>query len=267
MPEVELPLEQIKEILSSGDLVVLPTETVYGLAGNALDEKALSKIFRVKGRPLIDPLIVHVYDIEDVKQIAKPNDTVLKLTKHFWPGALTMIMEKQDCVPDLATAGLKTVGVRMPGHPVMRKVLKHCGCPLAAPSANPFGYVSPTESQHVQKTLGDQLKLVIDGGACSIGIESTILDVTNEEVPKILRPGPISRKSIETELGIAVELVDSKNNTDKAHAAPGLMKHHYSPRTPLYFLNDESSTEEIGVIYLKRPDKPEVNDFLAKREW
>ena len=266
MLQARLPLERIKEILKRGDLVALPTETVYGLAGDAFNSAALKKIFNVKSRPLIDPLIIHIHKTSQLYDLARTSLEALNLVNHFWPGALTIVLEKKTIVPDLATAGLPTVAIRMPSDLLMRQVLQYCNFPLAAPSANPFGYISPTEASHVKKTLGDKIPMIIDGGPCSIGIESTILDITNSKEPTILRLGPINKEAIEEVLGIPVNFVESSSNLDMAQSSPGLLKHHYSPKTPLFFLKGEESNKELAVIYMKRPKKVGLSDFWLSED-
>lgn len=262
---------QTKEIvnaLKAGKLVALPSETVYGLAAHALNEDAVLKIFKVKGRPFIDPLIVHVYSLEQVEQLAFVPKILEKLAERFWPGPLTVILHKKPIVPDVVTAGLNTVAIRMPKHPIFREILKESQLPLAAPSANPFGYLSPTEAKHVEKTLGDKVKYIIDGGPCPIGIESTILNLSNPEQPEILRPGPITDRDIEDALGIRPVAISKPKSTHKeGQVAPGLLDSHYSPKTPLsLFQKDPPNKERCAVIYLKRPQNEE-KEKEVQRFW
>jgi L-threonylcarbamoyladenylate synthase len=172
--------------LQAGELVAVPTETVYGLAANALDARACAKIFKAKGRPTADPLIVHVYALSQLKDLCEVNDAALTLAKAFWPGPLTLVLPKKPVVPDIVTAGRDSVAVRMPRHPVFRRLLKAAGLPLAAPSANPFGYVSPTTAQHVLDGLGGKIRYILDAGPAALGLESTIVDLRG--CPTLLRP-------------------------------------------------------------------------------
>lgn len=249
--------EQAIESLIKGGIVAIPTETVYGLAGHALNKDAVQHIFTIKGRPLIDPLIIHVSDWEIVNNLANPSDLAKKIADTFWPGPLTLILPKKPHVLDLTTAGLPTVAIRCPKHPVIRRILKGSGLPLAAPSANPFGYISPTRAEHVLESFKDSLS-VVDAGPCEHGLESTILDLSHPTTPRILRPGPISAEAISQTIGITVEETSIVHyNTTEAASAPGLLAKHYSPSTQLTLLNPEEPTPHIpgniARIHLKRP--------------
>jgi L-threonylcarbamoyladenylate synthase len=180
-------------LLRRGGLVAVPTETVYGLAGDATSASACLRIFRAKGRPSSDPLIVHIAALRDLGRVAVPNPAALRLARRFWPGPLTIVLPKTPLVPDEATANLPSVAVRMPAHPLFRRLIRLSGVPLAAPSANAFGYVSPTTAAHVQKGLGRRVRHILDGGPSSIGLESTIVDLRDPGRPAILRPGAITR--------------------------------------------------------------------------
>lgn len=243
--------------LQNGELVGIPTETVYGLAANALNSNACANIFKVKGRPLIDPLIVHVRNSKHATELAVWNDAAEKITQAFWPGALTLVLPKQPNVPDIVTAGLQTVAIRCPNHPVTQSLLKECGLGLSAPSANPFGYVSPTRAEHVVESLGSRIPYVIDGGPCEIGIESTILDLTKPEEPKVLRPGAITPEMLSEVLGITVALKQQSmpEQSKKAAPAPGMLERHYSPKAKLHLLT--ASLPEVqkqeARIFLTRP--------------
>ncbi|MGE9294451.1 MAG: L-threonylcarbamoyladenylate synthase [Puniceicoccales bacterium] len=220
-------------LLREGQLVALPTETVYGLAGNALLEDTVRQIFTVKGRPLIDPLILHVHEWEQVEKIAaEVPPHARKLAEAFWPGPLTLILPKADCVSDLVTAGNPTVAVRMPAYPLAHRILQAADVPLAAPSANPFGYISPTCAAHVMDSLGERLSWIVDGGPCQAGIESTIVDVSRPDAVRLLRPGPLPPDALSAALdGLPIS---SHTQQDVAKpAAPGLLARHYSPNTPL----------------------------------
>ncbi|HYP17592.1 MAG TPA: L-threonylcarbamoyladenylate synthase, partial [Opitutus sp.] len=217
--------------LRAGELVAVPTETVYGLAGNALDPAACKNIFRAKGRPADDPLIVHLYAARQLATIAVPNEAAERLARAFWPGPLTLVLPKQPAIPDIVSAGLPTVAVRVPSHPLFRRLLRAAGLPLAAPSANPFGYVSPTTADHVSAGLGSKIRHILDGGPCRIGVESTIVDVRDPLKPRLLRPGAIPREALEHVLGRALG-TRRKSAAHGAQVAPGLLARHYSPRTP-----------------------------------
>ena len=218
-------------LLRQGECVALPTETVYGLAANALNPEAVRKIFTIKGRPLIDPLIVHVADFTLLQQVAE-YDSRLEKIKSFWPGPLTVVLRRKSNVPDLVTAGKSTVAVRIPAHPVFRQVIELSGCPLAAPSANPFGYVSPTRAQHVADSLGNRCPWIVDGGPCQYGLESTILDLSSPDKVRLLRFGPITVEQLEEKLG-KIEIVTRQENQAEAALAPGMLDRHYSPHTPI----------------------------------
>ncbi|MDE6576497.1 MAG: threonylcarbamoyl-AMP synthase, partial [Opitutales bacterium] len=237
MAEILSPSEtsfaKVSEALAFGDVVALPTETVYGLAAIVGDDAALKKIFGVKGRPLFDPLIVHVLGLSSLLELVEVSQDVFSklqvLTGAFCPGPLTFVLRKKKSVSDIITAGKKTVAVRIPAHPVFREVLRRAG-PLAAPSANPFGYVSPTRAEHVQQSLGDKIKYILDGGSCSVGVESTILDLSSQKLA-ILRPGAVTAEMITDVLGEPVTPYKTIATTDPS--APGMLTRHYSPRTRL----------------------------------
>jgi L-threonylcarbamoyladenylate synthase len=259
--------------LKEGHVIALPTETVYGLAGDASKPETCQQIFKIKGRPLIDPLIVHIADLSQIELLAEWNPLAQRLADHFWPGALTLILKKKPRVPDIVTAGLNTVAIRMPAHPLMQKVLRTSGLCLAAPSANPFGYVSPTSAQHVIDSLGDRIIGVLDGGECQIGIESTIIDVSDGQTLRLLRPGGITRERIEQATGVTVvqPLPSQCKAQNEPITAPGMLARHYSPHTPLSLFayrntptfNAEST--EQAVLWFQRPSNaqriPTVEHF------
>ncbi len=228
-------LALLARVLRSGGLVAAPTETVYGLAANALDAAACEKIFRAKARPQTDPLIVHIATLAALAKLAVVNSAALVLAKKFWPGPLTLVLPKTELVPAIVSAGLPSVAVRMPAHPLFRRLLRLAGVPLAAPSANPFGYVSPTTAQHVRDGLGDKIGHILDGGPCSVGLESTIVDLRQPARPRLLRPGAITRAQLEQALGVPVFAPPRRRAqaTAVAQIAPGLLTRHYSPRTPV----------------------------------
>jgi L-threonylcarbamoyladenylate synthase len=227
-------LARLARALRRGELVAVPTETVYGLAANALDARACRQIFQAKGRPASDPLIVHLLHPGDLTQVAVPNDAALRLARKFWPGPLTLVLPKRAIVPDVVSAGRPSVAVRVPSHPLFRLLLEASGLPLAAPSANAFGYVSPTTAAHVQAGLGHRIAHILDGGASAIGLESTIVDLRDPKKPRLLRPGAITRRELERALGRRVPLANAtRHPTRGAQLAPGLLQRHYSPRTPV----------------------------------
>lgn len=250
--------------LRAGKLVAVPTETVYGLAANALDAKACAKIFAAKGRPANDPLIVHVANPEDLARIAVPNAAALRLAKEFWPGPLTLVLPKTAAIPDIVSSGLPSVAVRVPAHPLFRRLLKLAGIPLAAPSANPFGYISPTTAAHVRDGLGGKISHILDGGASAIGLESTIVDVRDPRKPRLLRPGAITPQQLERALGMKVARPRASGKADKAKSAaqlaPGLLTRHYSPRTPLILHENlqlpSTENEKEAWIFLRKPTLP-----------
>lgn len=224
-------LARAAELLRAGEIVALPTETVYGLAADALNPEAARKVFVAKGRPFLDPLIVHVPDLDVLASVAVPDPRLAKLAA-FWPGPLTVVLPRRPCVPDIITAGKDTVAVRLPAHPVFREVLRLAGRPLAAPSANPFGYVSPTTAAHVRDSLGERCPWIVDGGPCAHGVESTIVDLTQLDRIRLLRPGPVSLEQLEAALG-PLEVVTRAAAPDAAQDAPGMLERHYSPNLPI----------------------------------
>lgn len=225
-------LRRLAAVLRRGGLVAVPTETVYGLAAHALDPRACRAIFRAKRRPAFDPLIVHVLDLAAAEALAVWNDEARALARAFWPGPLTLVLPRRDGVPDVVTSGGDSVALRCPAHPVMRRLLRLAGIPLAAPSANPFGYVSPTTAAHVAESLGTRIPYILDGGPCRVGVESTIADLRTPRRPVILRPGAVTAREIRAVLGRGS--IRTSRAAPSAHpVAPGLLARHYSPRTPL----------------------------------
>jgi len=241
-------LRRLASALRRGDLVAVPSETVYGLAGNALDAAACRKIFAAKGRPHNDPLIVHIHDLAQLNQIAVPNAAALALAQKFWPGPLTMILPKREHVPNIVTAGRPSVAVRMPALPLFRRLLKLCDLPLAAPSANPFGYVSPTTAAHVRDGLGRKIKHILDGGRATIGLESTIVDIRDPQHPRLLRPGAITRTQLQRSLGRPLAGPARKATPqNQAQLAPGMLLRHYSPKARVV-LHDKLPLADIARL-------------------
>lgn len=247
-------IQEAKKYLQKGQLVAIPTETVYGLAGNALDENSVLSIFEVKKRPSFDPLIVHTDSIQKLNQwVAQVPDQALKLGAAFWPGPLTLLLPKKPIVPDLVTSGLDTVAIRIPNHPLTLALLAELDFPLAAPSANPFGYISPTQAQHVEDQLGDKIPFILDGGECEVGVESTIIGFEGD-VPVIYRLGGLPIEAIREVIGEVKLMAHSSSNPQ----APGMLKSHYAPRKPfLIKTRDEmydGPEEGVGYLFFQAPD-------------
>ncbi len=240
-------------IIKSGGLVAFPTETVYGLGADALNPVAAAGIFEAKKRPFFDPLIVHISEISDVEKIAEnPDSKVLKLMERFWPGPLTIVLKKKDIVPDIVTSGIPTVAVRMPVHPAALALIRAAGTPIAAPSANRFGCLSPTTAEHVSTQLGDSIDMILDGGPCSIGIESTIIKIMNNRF-YLLRPGGIAPEEIQDFTG---ETLLTEIPGDKPEA-PGQLPYHYSPEKQVILTDKITSIEErSGYLFFRKPEIP-----------
>ena len=220
---------QACDLLNNSQIVAIPTETVYGLAANALDREALTRVFKAKNRPTFDPLILHVGSFERIESIAQEvPDKAEILAGALWPGPMTMVLKKKSIVPGLATAGMDTVGVRMPRHPLTSDLLQYLDFPLAAPSANPFGYISPTSAKHVYKQMKGRIPYILDGGPCTVGLESTIVDLSGD-VTRVLRKGGIPVEEIEKLIG-PVEVNEKSSSNPKA---PGMLESHYAPQIPL----------------------------------
>ncbi len=258
-------LEACAQLLRDDALVAVPTETVYGLAGNALSVAAVRKIFSVKGRPLIDPLITHFKHANAAFSQVYVPESARALAAAFWPGPLTLVLKKRPGIPDLVTAGLSSAAIRVPNQPVMLALLQKLDFPLAAPSANPFGYVSPTRPEHVARTLGHKIGAILDGGHCQHGIESTILDLRDSDSPRLLRPGPIPIDDLASWLDRPIHAAE-KTVPEAAQTSPGQLTKHYSPRTKLEIvehgqLNYRGSTGEAVVANNKPDDAGQKNLF------
>jgi len=268
MAESGKDIEKAKSILKQDGLVAIPTETVYGLAANAFSEEAVVKIFEVKNRPSFDPLIVHVDSIEQAEDMVENvPEKAKELAARFWPGPLTILLKKKAVVPDMVTSGLSTVAIRIPDHPLTLDLLHALGFPLAAPSANPFGYVSPTSVKHVNDQLGDKIPYILDGGDCDVGIESTIIGFIDKE-PEIFRLGGIPVEDIETIVG----KVNVKLHSSSRPETPGLLESHYAPLKKVKlkdnaFLEGTADPGEIGLIRFKEidPAVPEKNQIILSR--
>lgn len=236
--EIGNDLKRAAEILRRGGLVGMPTETVYGLAANAFDPQAVARIFAAKERPAFDPLIVHVPDVSWMPRVvAEFSDLARRLADRFWPGPLTLVLPKTAAVPDLVTSGLPDVGVRIPGHPLALELLRVADCPIAAPSANLFGRISPTTAQHVAEQLADRVDYILDGGPCGVGVESTVVRLSPR--PCLLRPGGVSVEDLTQLVGPLEILASTDHPGDVAQVAPGMLPQHYAPRTPLILNPDD----------------------------
>lgn len=236
-----IDLEELKKhakLLSEGKTVIFPTETVYGLGANALDEDAVKKIYEAKGRPSDNPLIVHIHEKEQVHELAKDvNDNAKIVMDRFWPGPITIILNKKDIVPKTTSGGLDTVAIRMPSHKIAKEIIKQSGVPIAAPSANISGRPSPTKAQHVKDEMEGRVSGIVLGGDSNFGLESTVLDLTSD-TPMILRPGSITKEDLESVLG-KVELDPSlaKKEDNKKAKAPGMKYTHYSPDADVFIVS------------------------------
>ena len=232
-------------LLRAGDIVAFPTETVYGLGGNALDPAAVARIFEAKGRPAHNPLIVHLPDAAAARALAAGwPEQAERLGRRWWPGPLTLVLPRAACVPDIVTAGGGTVALRVPAHPAAQALLRAAGVPLAAPSANRSGEVSPTTAAHVARGLAGRIPLVLDGGATNVGIESTVLDLSGP-MPVLLRPGMISRAELEREIG-PVGAPGRAPLPEEPRPSPGMLDRHYAPRAPLHLLQSELDAGELA---------------------
>jgi len=262
---IGMEIEKARDLLLRNEVVAIPTETVYGLAGNALSEIAVSKIFEAKNRPHFDPLIVHVSSVSEVSNyVEETPELAFNLMEHFWPGALTVLLPKKSCIPDLTTSGLKEVGIRIPNHPVTLELLTSLPFPLAAPSANPFGYISPTSAQHVSDQLGEKIPYILNGGNCSLGIESTVLRVQHNEI-EILRLGGISVEDLQR----FSSNIHIQQHSSSSPAAPGMLTSHYAPRKPVFVGNIRElmhsfASQKIGVLSFKEDYQIEAQRILSK---
>jgi len=264
--EIGSDLPMALSLLNSGEIIAIPTETVYGLAGNALNEQAVLKIFQVKERPLHNPLIIHVASTDRIKQVVKEIPPYADILMRYFPeGPITYLLPRNQNVPDLTCAGLPRVAVRIPSHPMTRELLSQLDFPLAAPSANPFGYISPTRADHVLNQLNGRIPYILDGGPCTKGIESTIIGFENDR-PVIYRQGSQSVESIEDVIG----QVTFHTANDKNPEAPGMLSQHYSPRTKFIYDGDFEAMllrypiERIGYIAFEQMVKelPAANQFV-----
>ena len=253
-------LEEACRILQKGGLVAFPTETVYGLGGDAMHPEASAKIYAAKGRPSDNPLIVHIADMDALEDIAQSvPEAAVKLADHFWPGPLTMIFPKKEAVPKSTTGGLETVAVRMPSHPVARALIRESGVYIAAPSANTSGRPSPTKAEHVKEDLDGRIDMILDGGAVGIGLESTIVDLSTG-VPTILRPGYITGEMLEDVLGevqVDPAILSQKMNPNIVAKAPGMKYRHYAPKGQMTIIEGDTGkvVDEISRLVKEKTDE------------
>lgn len=270
MSIISTNIQKAITILSNDELVAIPTETVYGLAGNIFSEKAIKSIFETKKRPLFNPLIVHIPSVDVLDNIVSEVPEKAKLlAETFWPGSMTLVLKKNPAIPDVITAGKDTVAVRVPNHPTTLQLLKQLDFPLAAPSANPFNNISPTKPEHVERYFKNDIKMVLDGGTCKNGIESTIIGFENDE-PIIYRLGALALEDIEAVVG----KVTIKNKKEQSPDAPGMLQKHYSPLTKTILTDNILSivqkypTQKIGVLSLQdvyQSDEIKSNIVLSSK--
>lgn len=252
------------ELLRAGEIVGLPTETVYGLAANALDARAVARLFEIKGRAAHNPVIVHVASLEMARQcVAEWPAAADRLAAACWPGPLTLVLPRAPSIPDIVTAGGRTVGVRWPSHPFIQAVIRACGFPLAAPSANPSNELSPTTAEHVRKSLGDKIRLIVDGGASHVGIESTVVDLSIAP-PRVLRPGMIQAESLRAAMGdLRFEISNFKSDAGaEPLRSPGQLPKHYSPKARLLVLSWRDNAD-LNSKLATRNARPETAHILA----
>ena len=249
----------VAQILLGGGVVVVPTETVYGLAANALSESACRRIFEIKGRPFIDPLIVHIFSLDQARAFSEFGEDALALAAAFWPGPLTVVVRKRETIPGIVTAQRDTVALRMPSHHLLRRILDRARVPLAAPSANRFGYVSSTRLEHIENALGGVPPAAVDGGPCEYGVESTIIDLSRAKRATILRPGAVSKSMLEgilqREVMLGTATVDIRESGGLP--SPGLFDKHYSPRAAIVYPATQEDLAEggqgkIAAVYFGR---------------
>lgn len=260
----KIEIKKQAEILKKGDTVIFPTETVYGLGANALDEKAVSKIYEAKGRPSDNPLIVHIYDKHQVEELAKDiSPKAHVVMDRFWPGPITIILNKKDIVPSRTSGGLDTVAIRMPSNPIAKELLKETNLPIAAPSANISGRPSPTKANHVYEEMNNRVDGIILGGDCTFGLESTVLDLTND-IPTILRPGSVTKEDLESVIGqVNIDpALENKEDNIKAKA-PGMKYKHYSPNADVFIVSggEKEVAEKINAL-VSENDKNNIKSVI-----
>ena len=246
-------ISKASKLICSGEIIAFPTETVYGLGANALDPSAVSKIFEIKGRPSDNPLIIHIADMKTLRTlVSQISPRANRIIKKFWPGPVTLVLKKSEIVPKITTGGLSTVAVRMPRNNVALALIRKSGLPIAAPSANISGRPSPTTATHVKDDLDGKIKLILDGGSTKIGIESTVIDMT-QSTPMILRPGGISKESIENEIGKVLfhsSLIGIDRKKIKIYRSPGMKYLHYSPKAHVMLVEGPENDAKSKIIQL-----------------
>jgi L-threonylcarbamoyladenylate synthase len=260
-------IEKAAKAIIDGEIVAFPTETVYGLGADGLNPTAVAKIFEAKERPSFNPLILHISSRDQLKELVNiESNCVYELINNFWPGPLTLVLPKKEIVPDIVTAGNRTVAIRMPLHPVAKTLIEMCGKPIAAPSANRFGLLSPTTAKHVEKQLSNRVDIILDGGQSDVGVESTIIEVTKDKV-LLLRHGGISLEQLQK----VCDSVEVKEIDPNKPNAPGQLLQHYAPKIPMKFIDNISETElegkRIGALLFKE-NNSNINfkhiEFLSK---
>jgi L-threonylcarbamoyladenylate synthase len=246
-------ITEAARLIRAGELVAFPTETVYGLGGDATNERAVAKIFEAKGRPHFNPLISHVPGATEAKRFVQWSETADKLTAKFWPGPLTLVLPRTADSPIalLTTAGLDTVAIRAPAHPMAQELIRAAGVPVAAPSANRSGAISPTRAEHVAESLGSKVAMILDGGPCTVGVESTVLDLTSTR-PALLRPGGATREAIEAVIG-PIALSDALPSGDAARKSPGQLHSHYAPSRPVRLEATTVAADEALLAFGPNP--------------
>ena len=256
-------IDAAAERVRRGECVAFPTETVYGLGADATNATAVAQIFAIKDRPSFDPLIVHLAGTDELDEVARDiPDRARALADAHWPGPLTLVLPKASTIPDIVTAGLPSVGVRVPDHPVARALIRRAGCPLAAPSANPFGYVSPTSATHVREQLGHRVETILDGGPCRVGVESTIISFVDAQ-PALLRAGGIDLETLEKFLG-KVQIRTSAT----VPSAPGQLPQHYAPRTRVELVkapSDVAAADRPTAALLTMQPVEDIDGFATAR--
>ncbi len=253
MSRGQVSIADAARLIREGELVAFPTETVYGLGGDATNERAVAKIFEAKGRPRFNPLISHVVDAGEARRLVQWNETADKLAARFWPGPLTLVLPrtKDSPIALLATAGLDTAAVRAPAHPLAQALIRAAGRPIAGPSANRSGAVSPTRAEHVAESLGNRVKMILDGGPCEVGLESTVLDLSTS-TPTLLRPGGATREAIEAVIG-PIALSNAIPSGDSARKSPGQLASHYAPARPVRLNAASVAADEALLAFGPQP--------------
>ena len=251
-------LAEAAKIINAGGLVAFPTETVYGIGADGTNQSAIRKIYQVKGREKRKPILVIVGKEKDIIPLTQFVPAgVENIIDAFWPGPLTMVLPRSDSIPPIVSAGLPTVGVRVPDHPIASQLIEMAGCPIAAPSGNRFGCISPTTAEHVREQLADRVQVILDGGPCRVGVESTVLDMTSD-TPRLLRPGGVTREELEEVVG-SVEVFEGAQPVDQAAPAPGMLARHYAPSTPVKLLAELPTTVPpcSGLLVFSTPEIPD----------